>query len=227
MVSRRNREPTMVHTWLSCSARAGIAVNDRDPLWDYTDVISFVDTLSEWSWHFVSRCRDVLSKSIFNIMSDCILWIGINYQLGSYMLLHPWRSSFESRDEIPLRGEGCDTPGVYFVLWREIYPNLGCSVKFSISLSHLSSYSWMFHQIWNLFDLKNGSLLKLLFLEANANSKVSLVSHLPSRLIYSDSGQLWCYLIYVRIRFLDNRSTSKYLIQIRILPQDLFVSTSN
>jgi hypothetical protein len=81
-----------------------------------------------------------------------------------------------------------------------------------------------------LFDLKNNqiwSLLKLLFLEANANSKVNLVSQLPSRLIYSDSRQLWCYLIYVWIRFLDSRSMSKYLIRIRILPQDLFVSTSN
>jgi hypothetical protein len=28
-----------------------------------------------------------------------------------------------------LRGEGCDTPGVSFVLWRKINPNLGCSVK--------------------------------------------------------------------------------------------------
>jgi hypothetical protein len=47
MVPRQNQEPTMVHTWLSCSARAGIAVNSRDPLRDYTDVLSFVDTLSE------------------------------------------------------------------------------------------------------------------------------------------------------------------------------------
>jgi hypothetical protein len=40
------------------------------------------------------------------------------------------------------------------------------------------------------FDLKNSqiwSLLKLLFVETNANSKVNLVSRLPSRLIYSDS----------------------------------------
>jgi hypothetical protein len=47
MVPRQNREPTMVHTRLSCSARAGITVNSRDPLRDYTDVLSFVDTLSE------------------------------------------------------------------------------------------------------------------------------------------------------------------------------------
>jgi hypothetical protein len=39
-----------------------------------------------------------------------------------------------------LRGEGCDTPGVYFGLCREIYPNLGCSVKISISRSCLSLF---------------------------------------------------------------------------------------
>ena len=164
MGPRRNREPTMVHTWLSCSARADIMVNSCDPLRGYTDVLSFVDILSEWSWHFVSRCRDVLSKSIFSIMSDCILWIGINYQLGSNMLLHPWRSSFESRDEILLRGEGCDTPGVYFALCREIYPNLGCSVKFSISLSHLSPFIKLPMKVspsLKLFDLKNNQIWSL------------------------------------------------------------------
>jgi hypothetical protein len=48
MVSRRNREPPVgAHTWLSCSARAGIAVNSRDPLRDNTDVLSFVNILSK------------------------------------------------------------------------------------------------------------------------------------------------------------------------------------
>ena len=37
-----------------------------------------------------------------------------------------------------LRGEGCDTPGVSFVLCHEICPNLGCSVKISIFRSCLS-----------------------------------------------------------------------------------------
>ena len=32
----------------------------------------------------------------------------------------------------------CDTPGVYFALCRESYPNLGCSVKISIFRSCLS-----------------------------------------------------------------------------------------
>jgi hypothetical protein len=39
-----------------------------------------------------------------------------------------------------LRGEGCDTPGVYFGLCRKNYPNLGCSVKNSISRSCLSLF---------------------------------------------------------------------------------------
>jgi hypothetical protein len=89
---------------VSCSARAGITVNSRDPSRDYTDVLPFVDTLSEWSLHFVSICRDILSKSVFSIFSDIILGIYIYLQLGSYMLLHPWRSSFESRDEILFKG---------------------------------------------------------------------------------------------------------------------------
>jgi hypothetical protein len=37
-------------------------------------------------------------------------------------------------------GITCDTPGVYFVLCREINPNLGCSVKISISRSCLSLF---------------------------------------------------------------------------------------
>jgi hypothetical protein len=48
MVPRRNREPHVgAHTWLSYSARAGIAVNSRGLLRDYTEVLSFVDILSE------------------------------------------------------------------------------------------------------------------------------------------------------------------------------------
>jgi hypothetical protein len=36
--------------------------------------------------------------------------------------------------------DSCDTPGVNFTLCREIYPNLGCSVKISISRSCLSLF---------------------------------------------------------------------------------------
>jgi hypothetical protein len=153
MVLRRNWEPPMgAHTWLSYSTRVGIAVNSRDPLRDYTDVLSFVSILSEWLLHFVSTCRDILSKSFFIVLSDPFSWICIYLQSGSYMLLHPWRSSFESRDEILLRGEGCDTPGVYFTLCREIYPNLGCSVKISISRSHLSPFIKLIVKVSPIFE---------------------------------------------------------------------------
>jgi hypothetical protein len=39
---------------------------------DNTDVLSFVDILSKWSWYFVSICHGILSKSIFRIVSDTI-----------------------------------------------------------------------------------------------------------------------------------------------------------
>jgi hypothetical protein len=44
------------------------------------------------------------------------------------------------RTRFCLRGEGCDTPGVYFALCQEINPNLGCSIKISISRSCLSLF---------------------------------------------------------------------------------------
>jgi hypothetical protein len=46
-------------------------------------------TLLEWSLHFVSICRDILTKSVFSILSDTLSWICIYLQSGSYMLLHP------------------------------------------------------------------------------------------------------------------------------------------
>jgi hypothetical protein len=107
--------------------------------------------------------------------------------------------SHAGEGELLLPGHGaavCDTPGVYFALCRENYPNLGCSVKISISLSHLSPFIKLLMNVstnLELFDLKNSqiwSLLKLLFLETNTNSKVNLVSRLPSRLIYLDSQKL-------------------------------------
>jgi hypothetical protein len=142
----------MVHTWLSCSARAGIAVNSRDPLRDYTVVLSFVD--------FISSDRCILSQhaAIFypNLSS-------LSYQIPSHNFASI--SSLEvtcfSTLEDPhsnlgtrffLRGEVCDTPGVYFGLCRKNYPNLGCSVKISISRSHVSDYPdylSTFHQVWN------------------------------------------------------------------------------
>jgi hypothetical protein len=59
----------------------------------------------------------------------------------------------------------CDTPGVYFTLCREIYPNLGCSVKISIFLSHLSPFIKLLMKVspsLELFDLKNSQIWSLL-----------------------------------------------------------------
>ena len=50
IVPRRNREPTMVHTWLSYSARAGIAVSSCNPLWDYVNALS---------WHHMFLLRKI------------------------------------------------------------------------------------------------------------------------------------------------------------------------
>jgi hypothetical protein len=61
--------------------------------------------------------------------------------------------------------EPCDTPGVYFVLCREIYPNLGCSVKISISLSHLSPFIKLLMKVSpssELFDINNNQIWSLL-----------------------------------------------------------------
>jgi hypothetical protein len=153
MVPRRNWEPPMgAHIRLSCSARAGIMVNSRDPLRDYIDVLSFVDILSKWSLHFVSICHDIRSKSIFCILPNNISWFGIYLQRGSYMLLHPWRSSFESQDEILLRGKAV-TPQVSVSCYVGRFILISDAQWKFLSLYHiylhLLSYSWKFHYVWN------------------------------------------------------------------------------
>jgi hypothetical protein len=52
-----------------------------------------------------------------------------------------------------LRGEGCDTPGVSFVLRREICLNLGCSVKISISRSPMSLIIQIIHSRFTEFGV--------------------------------------------------------------------------
>jgi hypothetical protein len=82
----------------------------------------------------------------------------------------------------------CDTPGVYFVLCQEIYPNLECSVKISISRSHLSPFIKLLMNVspsLELFDLKNNqiwSLLKLLFsARMQTHESISSKAHLIKR----------------------------------------------
>jgi hypothetical protein len=73
-----------------------------------------------------------------------------------------------------------DTPGVCFVLRWEIYPNLGCPVKISISLSCLSLFIRIIHGSSpnsELFESEKQPILehvKTSILGANANSLINL-----------------------------------------------------
>jgi hypothetical protein len=79
----------------------------------------------------------------------------MNWHIPSARELHaslPLRVFVRNSGQDSFKGEGYDTPGVYFVLCWEICPNLGCSVKFSIYFSHLSPFIKLLmnvHQIWN------------------------------------------------------------------------------
>jgi hypothetical protein len=133
-------------------------------------VLPSVDTLSEWSLHFVSICRDILSKSVFSIFSNTISGICVYLQPGSYMLLHPWRSSFESRDEILLRGGKVVTPQVSISCYVGRFIIISDAKWKFLFLAHVCLWlSRLFVHIWpnsELFSLTEGQiwgLLKLLF----------------------------------------------------------------
>jgi hypothetical protein len=67
----------------------------------------------------------------------------MNLHLSSVWELHaspPLKILIRISGRDSFKGEGCDTPGVYFMLCQEIYPNLRCSLKISISRSHLSPF---------------------------------------------------------------------------------------
>jgi hypothetical protein len=77
-------------------------------------------------------------------------------------------------------GHICDTPGVYFMLSREIYPNLGCSVKISISRSRMSLIIQTIRTHFSEFGVIQSHRrpdlepVKTLSLGTNANSKIIL-----------------------------------------------------
>jgi hypothetical protein len=100
MVPRRNREPAMVHTWLSCSARAGIVVNSCDPLRDYTDVLSFVDILSS------DRC--ILSQYVA-IFSQIYLQYLVRSHLMNWHLSLAWELHASPPLKILIRISGRDS----------------------------------------------------------------------------------------------------------------------
>jgi hypothetical protein len=141
MVPRRNWEPTMVHTWLSCSARAGITVNS---CWSTTRLY-WCTIFCEHSLRvIVAFCLNMSRYSVQIYLQYLVRWHLMNLHLSSAWKLHAspplkilirisGRDSFKG-------GRLWHTPGVYFALCREIYPNLGCLVKISICLSHLSPF---------------------------------------------------------------------------------------
>jgi hypothetical protein len=70
----------------------------------------------------------------------------VRYPLMNLHLSSAWELRASPPLKILIRISGQDSfkgkvvtpPGVYFMFRREIYPNLGCSVKISISRSHMS-----------------------------------------------------------------------------------------
>jgi hypothetical protein len=181
MVPRRNREPPVgAHTWLSCSARAGIVVNSCD---HYETIL-----LCYLLWIFSQSDRCILSQhaAIFYLNLSSVSCQIPSHRFASissldvtcFSTLKDPHSNLGTR--FFWRGEGCDTPGVSFVLWWEIYPNLGCSVKISISRLRMSLTIPNIHSHFSnseLLSLTEGqiwSLLKLLFLGTNANSLINL-----------------------------------------------------
>jgi hypothetical protein len=74
----------------------------------------------------------------------------------------------------------CDTPGVYFAFCREVCPNLGRSVKISVSRSRMSLIIQIIHSRFTEFGVTQShrrpiwSLLKLLILDTNTNSIIHL-----------------------------------------------------
>jgi hypothetical protein len=93
----------------------------------------------------------------------------------------------------------CDIPGVYFVLYREINPNLGCSVKISLSRSRMSLIIQIIHSHFAEFEIIQShrrpiwSLLKTFILDECKLDKHSRIINL----IWSSLNQTLndCYLI--------------------------------
>jgi hypothetical protein len=96
-------------------------------------------------------------------------------QISEFSALEPKPSTFTL-----ILSSNCDTPGVSFVLCREIYPNLECSVKISISRSCMSLIIQIIHSHFTKFGViqsRRRSILepvKTFILGGNANSLVDL-----------------------------------------------------
>jgi hypothetical protein len=88
-------------------------------------------------------CLNMSRYSIQIYLQYLVRYPVMNLHLSSVWELHaspPLKILIRISGRDSFKGEGCDTPGVYFALCRKIYPNLECSVKISISRSHLSPF---------------------------------------------------------------------------------------
>jgi hypothetical protein len=78
MVPRRNRGPPVnVHTWLCCSARAGITVSSHNPLWDYINMLSLHKLFLPREIHYWCQfCNGVMVKDLwYRGETESLLWM--------------------------------------------------------------------------------------------------------------------------------------------------------
>jgi hypothetical protein len=104
------------------------------------------------------------------------------------------------------KGEGCDTPSVYFMLRWEIYPKLGSLVKISISRSCLSPFIKLLMKVSPNLELFN--LMKCQNLEPVKTFSENKIPKSFNSFIRTLDG---CYPTYARI------SLSQYPIYVQIL----------
>jgi hypothetical protein len=202
MVSRRDREPTMVHTWLSYSAQLVL----RLIVMIHYETILMCCIL----WTFPQSGRCILSQhaAIFYPNLSSVSCQTPSHELASIFSLDV--TCFSTLEDphmnlgtrFFLRGEGCDTPGVSFVLWREINPNLGCSVIISLSRSCMSLIIQIIHSHFVEFGIIQShrrpiwSLLKTFILdECKLDNQSRFIN-----LIWSSLNQTLddCYLIWAQ-----------------------------
>jgi hypothetical protein len=80
-------------------------------------IATFYLNMSRYS---IQICHQYLVRSLL-----------INLHISPALELHaspPLKILIRISGQDSFNGKGCDTPGVYFVLCREIYPNLGLSI---------------------------------------------------------------------------------------------------
>jgi hypothetical protein len=92
-----------------------------------------------WVFVFIRPTPAIQTRSTNKLDFDSP-WVWDSWLIG------PWPYSW-----CPCTHHSCDTPGVYSVLCRKNYPNLGCSVKISISRSRMSLIIQIIHSHFTEF----------------------------------------------------------------------------